>query len=40
MSNVGKPIAKGDVLLNKDTTSGILKPHSISKVTSLSKKAN
>ena len=35
----GKPIASGDVLLNKVTTSGILKPHSILKVTSLHKKA-
>jgi hypothetical protein len=39
MSKVGNPIERGDVLLNRDTTSGILNPHSILKVTSLNKKA-
>ena len=39
MPALGKPIAKGDVLLNKETTSGILNPHSISKLTSLNIKA-
>jgi hypothetical protein len=39
MSKVGNPIERGDVLLNSETTSGILNPHSILKVTSLNKKA-
>ena len=39
MSKDGNPIAKGDVLLNKETTSGILKPHSIEKVTSFRRNA-
>ena len=38
MSKVGNPIERGDVLLNRDTTSGILNPHSILKVTSFNRK--
>ena len=39
MSKAGNPIERGDVLLNSETTSGILNPHSILKVTSLNKNA-